>query len=247
MRRPFSLRLLPGVARDMLWVDIEPASPMDAAQVRKLQTMAGQFADFANAGALCGRQYSPQDSGIGLAEARVDGTRIRWTFSDVRISSCSWHLLLNVLHAFHEKVSPIRSVDLSWQDLSQAAKAGIPIFPAIAAPLPFELIYEPDDEVFDIIVDFAEAQDEDRLTAINEVLGHWLCAVDLGAYGDESLAPEVQRVLFDSDEPCTMDSRSLVWSIVRFHSTPNALAGLVNVVSKIHQRLGRVEALTIAE
>jgi hypothetical protein len=154
---------------------------------------------------------------------------------------------LNLIHAFHANTARVRSVHVDWNLLPQVDNPTDLEFPKIASPLPFAFSYDQDAASFDIILDFANPQSDEQLEIINETLGHWLCAVEAGAYGDESTLPAINRVKFESDEPCMLDSESLVWSIERFQSTAFALAGMVNVVSKIHQTLAPIKLLEISE
>lgn len=247
MRRPFSVRFSSAAPDDMLRVRVEFASLPTAAMSERAQVAGQHFANLANAGALCGDAVAPRTSGIDDAQFAVAPMHVDWLYTGVRIDPLSVFIALNMLHSFHEKTGKLRGVHVSWNALRDADNPAALAFPKIAAPLPFAFSYDQDAAAFDIVLDFAQPQDEKSLYDINETLGHWLCAVDAGGYGDENTLPHLNRVRFESDEPCLLDSGSLVWSIQRFSSTSYALAGMVNVVSKIHHTQAAIKLLDISE
>ena len=247
MRRPFAVRLSSSAPDAVLQARIEFIVPLADEFAARAVKVGQQFFELANAGALCGDRLAPAASGIGSSKLTHADSHVDWLFTEVAIDPLSIHVLLNMVHALHENFAKVRSVHVTWPLLREVDHATQASFPKISAPLPFPFSYDPDATSFDIALDFDSPQDEAVVEAINETLGCWLRAVFCGAYGDESSPPQINRVRFDTEAPCTLDTDSLVWAIERFQSTSFALAGMVNVVSRIHHTLAPIQRLYIGE
>jgi hypothetical protein len=247
VRRPFQVRSTRDAPDGVLQVRIDFASSLTPAAAERAMRAGEHYANLANAGALCGDTIAPLASGIDDARMSTGPGHADWLYGGVKIDPRGVSVLLNMVHALHERHAAVRAVHMAWQGLDAVDDRAEIVFPKIATPLPYAFSYDQDAAAFDIILDFQEPQDERTLVRVNETLGHWLCAVDAGAYGDESSLPALNRVCFAPDDPCMLDPGSLVWSIERFCSTRHALAGMVNVVSKIHQTLAPITLLEISE
>jgi hypothetical protein len=247
MRRPFAVRCSSAAPEGLLEVRIELAAALTPELAERAQRTGRRFFELANAGALCGDAIAPDASGIGGSKLSAAGLHVDWLFNDVNVDPLAATVALNMIEAFHEKWCAVRSVYLGWKLLNDVDNPSQLLFPKIATPLPFAFSYDQDAPAFDIIVDFASPQNEAQLELVNETLGQWLRGVALGAYGDENSRPAINRIDFVSEAPCTLESDFLMWSIESFNSTPHALAGMVNVVSRIHRTLAPVRSLEISE
>ena len=205
-----------------------------------------KFVDLANAGALCGEHIPPSYSRIGHArQSHLDAT-LTWWFSDVAIDPQSVAVLVNIVHFLHNSVAPVSDLTVNWERLGSISDPHRAQCPGAARPLPFAFSWDEELPAFDIVVDFSSPQEPGSVRQAVASVEAWFGAANLGAYGDDSSPPSINRILM-SPEVSTIGEDAMVWYIDRFASTTAAIDALLNVVSKVHQTIVPVRSLELSE
>lgn len=247
MDRPFPVRYSADEAAGCLACRLLFAADAGADAALAVDSAMQRFLELANAGALAGADVSPAECGIGsLRLRRIDGG-VMATFTDVRIDARSLSILVNMAHALHAKVLPLREVQVAWEAIARIADPRALAFPPAQASPPFSWVQDDDlGGVFDIVIDFGSAQDARGLWLATARTAAWMMAVASGAYGDDASPPQVQAIDF-ATEPMTWSQESLVWYFDRFASGSQALDGLLNVLVRLDGDGVAVAAVELSE
>jgi hypothetical protein len=247
VQRPFAVRYSAGEPLGLLECRLVFCAESPAEAVLAAESAMHRFFELANTGALAGADVSPAACGIGEIRLHRFDSGLAASFRDVRLDTRSLPVLVNIVHALHEKVLRVRELHVGWEAIARMPDPAELAFPPPHANPPFAWMEDEDlGTVFDIIIDFAAAQDAKGLRLATTRTAAWLVAVASGAYGDEALAPHGQGVDF-STEPMTWTEDSLVWYFDRFASGPQALDGLKNLLVRLHGDGVPVAAVELSE
>lgn len=246
MQRPFGTRYLAEASAGALEARIHFQSVPDEKVIRTFAASMQGFVDLANAGALCGERIAPNYSRIGQARQSHFHAGLTWWFSDVAVDPRSVSVLVNMIHFLHESAAPVSDLTVNWERLGSISKPDSAQFPSVARPLPFAFSRDEELPTFDIVVDFSAPQQPVSIRQAAASVEAWIGAANLGAYGDDSSPPPVNRIVM-APEAFTSCEDALVWYIDRFASTTAAIDGLLNVVSKMHQTIVPVASLELSE
>jgi hypothetical protein len=246
MLRPFVTRLNPVASPGEVRVELGLKVPPSSEQAAALDAVWGTLVAAAWAGALCGVRIDPRDSALTPVPPVLTGTRLEWSFSDVRASPGLLTILLNIFHSLHEEIIPLASVGIKWNEIARLNDPLAIRFPGMTSPSFLVQIDDVEESAFQIQVRFPETVSSETVEKIIAVMGEWFSLASLGAYAPEGMSPSDSRILF-ADAVDEVSPGTIVWYIDKFYCDDSAFAGLINVLARAHHLIAPILSVEIGD
>lgn len=201
--------------------------------------LAVMFFSLANTGALCGREVSPELSGIDdCSEPEVLGSTLSIVFRGCHLDDRATVLCANAFSLGHDRY-PISRLAFELdaypdhQEQLTYKPEDIDPYPECAISLPFEFFSDPAEDAISVFIEFGQSLDEGTRSDIETSILTWAAVCSSGIYASVTAPPQDSFLSFS---PADLDfsDNSLSLFISQFHCHPAALRGLTNVLMKLH-------------
>ena len=244
MNRPFAVYFDTAGTQNRMEIMIDFQVPVkDDAKEGVLEVMT-TFAKLGAVGALAGHSFNPGQSGLILESSQIMTQGSHWVFQDVRIDPASLSVLLNMIHYIHLEDIPLKMVRIAWPAISQLKDPMAIQFPDRWPQLSFHLNIGDLLDDIDVVVGFADPQDDKGVERVVETMSVWLLATHRGAYADEAFDPSKAAVFLGPDV-MDLSPERIIWFIEVLRCNESALDGLVNLLEWVHQRLAPISHVEI--
>lgn len=189
-------------------------------------------------------QRQPSQSRMKVLQVQRIGARLEYDLAAEGIDPGFEAVLQNLVHAFHVRNGPVRSLRLGWSVLAPS-RAAAHTLPWDFEPCPFVLDFELEHAQVGIEAVFAEKVDP-RSPEAREVLAAldaWTMLAMSGGFCDESYPAKVSTLNVADDWSVSSAGMNCLLDDVAV--ADEAFSSLINIVQTVHHRWARIESLGI--